>query len=170
MTISGLILSAVYGAFSVANRTTRRLDAHDERLQNLRSLCNAVRADARVASPGGAEEGAEIVWGERECGFVILLPGSRQAAVRYRLQGDRLLRFYEPLGAVDPEAPESVREAHVRPVAGQVGSIRFEYLADGNWQTRLRRKQWPQAIRLDIRFKDDAGDSSMRQVFRVEAG
>ncbi len=168
MSISGIILAASYGTFATANRTTRTIEAHEARVQNLRHACAALQQDLRCAIPPAPDGTRRTRWSRSGCRFVTCRGDRGRVVVRYALEKDQLVRTAEPLDA-DPEGGR--RASTTAAVARGVRGVRFAYCCEDSWQERLRPKQWPQAVRLQLNLEEESGKQgrSYTQVIRVEA-
>ena len=168
ISISGIILAASYGTFATANRTTRTIDAHEARVQNLRHACAALQQDLRCAVPPAPDGTRRTRWSTNGCRFVTWHGDRGRVLVRYAMEKDELVRTAEPL---DVGAEGERQTSTTAAVARGVRDARFAYCCADSWQERLRPKQWPQAVRLQLNLAKGSGRQgrAYTQVIRVEA-
>lgn len=164
LSISGMILVAVYGAFAAANRATRTLDASESRRLNLSYACRMLQRDLRSAVPPPAGEEGDNLWGVTECRFKSLAGDGTKGVVCYRLAEGKLERLYKPAAQGGKAAAPERKDA----VAGGVTKVAFNYFTEGNWKDSLRPKQWPAAVAAELTFGEGAEASTFRQVVRLE--
>ncbi|MBN2713663.1 MAG: prepilin-type N-terminal cleavage/methylation domain-containing protein [Planctomycetes bacterium] len=147
MTISGMILVGVYGAFSASNRTVRSLDYHEQESQNLNYSCEVMQKDIRSALPAAKGESYNL-WNRNEMRFKVRVGSVGEGVVHYRIKDNKLVREFKPLGKQSESLPGGIQKEQKLVVANGVTGLDFSYYSDGNWQGSMRIKQWPRAIKV----------------------
>lgn len=130
MVISGLIMAAIYGAYTVQQKHALAQRQVTEMQQNLRAGLDAIIRDVRLAGYSPNDLGAKIVSVAADS-FEFTMDNDDGGLTT------RTFELYDPLDDEADDARSLQKTASGSPVASNIQEIHFQYLDDNDDATSL---------------------------------